>query len=351
MKLLLSLLLLSGLTLAEESKPVDGSFLELSKDGLPWAHPLSSLKFPQQLGDFILKKCFKSKNAAGGYALSYVEERRGLRLDWQLYPPKARIKHLSEVLGTVKKQLTEVVDDLIQVGERKGYQVANRGPVDQGEIPVWKVGELPLFSQSFVLKSKPGPLANPPPSVFNTINLSMFEDIYVQSSLVMPFSLGNEAVKIRDEVDKLFSQVLREPALKEEYLKLCRNYVEKPFEEEGRKAADALLVLCDSSVAVKPVYPGEALTPCLREAEQTAPGVHQDMLRAFSVGSVVVQLQGGGFEDQMQEAARMMVDVYTAQQKEKPALKSEATERLRAAVKQANAAVYLREQMLAPLTP
>ena len=123
------------------------------------------------------------------------------------------------------------------------------------------------------------------------------------------------------------------------------------MESEGQKSADALLQLAEASLTMKPHFPGEGITPCLREAELTAPGCEKDLLRAFTIGSLVVKLQDGSFDDQIAEGARMMAEVYGMLKGKHPALKSEACEAVAAAVKEGKAALHLRERMLAPLTP
>lgn len=323
----------------------------MSKDGLPWAHPHTSLRMPLVLGGFKLEKVFKADRAEAGYAVTYLEERRGLRLDLHLYAPEKQITDPSRMVSTMKLRMEQTVQGLMSLAKMGGYYEQSRSPVEEVRLPVWKRESLPMLTQSFVMKAAQGPVREPKPDLFNTLNLLLFEDFYVQSSLVMPATLGEEAKQVREEVEKLFAGLVREPFLTQEYLALAVKYVEKPLEEEGQKSADALLELAEASLTMKVHFPGEGITPCLREAQSTAAGVEKDLLRAFSIGSLVVKLQDGGFDDQMAEGARMMTEVYAGLKGKHAGLKSEACEALAAAVKEGKAGLYLRERMLAPLTP
>jgi hypothetical protein len=351
---LLLVLVAAGLSAAEGQKDATasgGQFIELSKDGLPWAHPHTSLRMPQTLGGFKLEKVFKADRVEAGYAVTYTEERRGLRMDWLIYPPEAQITDPSRMLSTMKLRMDQTVSGLMSLAKGGGYYEASRSPVEEVKLAVWKRDGIPMLTQSFVMKAAQGPVREPKPDLLNTLNLLLFEDYYVQSSLMMPATLGEEAKQVRDEVDKLFAGLVREPFLTQEYLGLAVKYVEKPMDLEGQKSADALLQLAEASLTMKPHFPGEGITPCLREAEKTAPGCEKDLLRAFGIGSLVVKLQDGSFDDQMTEGARMMSQVFEMLKGKHPALKSEACEGVAAAVKEGKAALYLRERMLAPVTP
>jgi hypothetical protein len=345
------LILCSSLVCAEEEPkaPAGGKFVAVSPDGDGWQHPGTSLYLPQQLGTFRMTKIFQADKADQGFTVTYTEERRGLRLDWLVYPPQAIIRDYASLLPRVTKEMQQNANWLQSISKAQGFYEASRSPVEEAKVPMWKRDPVPLFTQSFIMKAAQGPVLEPKPDLFYTLNLLYLEDYFVQTTLVMPSTLGEEAGTIREEAHNLVAAMIREPAMSEEMLKMAAQYALKPLEDEGRKAATTLLKLSAESHTMKPSFPGEGITACLNEAKATAAGTHDDLLRAFSVGSLVVQIQGGKFDDQVTEGARMMSEVFATLQKQKPELKSPACEKLAQAVKDGRAALHLREQMLAPL--
>jgi hypothetical protein len=295
-------------------------------------------------------KIFQADDKRTGFTVTYEEERRGLRLDWLIFPPTEPVRDYASLFPALYKQMEGTTQWLTNTAKSQGYFESSHSPVEEAKVPLWRRDPVPLLTQSFVMKSAQGPVVEPKPDLFHTLNLLMLEDYFIQTSLVMPANLGKEAGDIREEAHNLVAAVIREPALTEELLKLAGDYAAKPLEDEGRKAADSMIAISADSQTIKPSFPGEGITDCLKEAETTAPGSQKDLLRAFTIGSMLVQLQGGDFDDQITEGARMMCEVFTAVQKATPALKSPRCDQLAAEVKAGNAASYLRAKMLAPVT-
>ena len=336
---------LAGHVLAAEPKDdKPGEWLVLPTDGTPWQHEATGLRFPQQLGDFRLRLGFIDKNASAGVALSYVHETKNMKGDVVVFPCSEDLKKVKDVMVYVRGEHEKLVKDLRAASKEQGYAELSHTEIEERGVNLWQ-GNLPLTVQSFEF----GPAAADDdlvkPKTSQWFGLALFQDYFVQMSIVRPSTSGAEGEKLRNELVKLFLQCIREPSVAPEMLKLCRTYVHDPLTPEGRKAADALHEYSQASPVFKIAFPGEVLTPALEAASAVSKDMGLDLLRAYIVGSGVVALQGGTAAQSIEEGARVMAHVYGELKKQDAKIKSELMEQLLPEVEKERASVFLQKKM------
>lgn len=323
-----------------------GDWVVLAPDGTPWMHEATSLRFPQQLGEFRLRLGFRDKNAEAGVAISYVHETKNIKGDVVIFPCPKELEKVKDVMVYLRSEHEKLVQEMEIVSKDMGFAELSHTPIEERAVNLWE-GNLPLTVQSFEF----GPSAIDDelvkPKTSQWFGLVLYQDYFVQMSIVRPSSSGEEGEKLRDELVKLFLQCIREPSVTPEMLKLCRTYVHDPLTAEGRGAADALFQYSRASPVFKIIFPGEVLTPALEKAATVSKETGSDLLRAFIVGSGVVALQNGTADQSLEEGARIMAHVYGELKKQNEQIKSDLMEQLLPEVEKQRAAVFLRQKMAA----
>ncbi len=323
-----------------------GDWVVLPSDGTPWKHEPTGLRFPQEMGGFHLRLGFRDKNADAGIALSYVHETKNIKGDVVIFPCKEDLNKKKDVMAFLRAEHEKLVKDLAAASREQGYAELAHAGVEERAINLWQ-GNLPLTVQTFEF----GPAADQDELVKPRVNqwfaLTIYQDYFVEFSIVRPAVSGKDGEKMRDELVRMFLQCIREPSVTPEMLKLCRTYLDGPLGKEGRNAADALLEYSQASPVFKIPAAGEVFTPILDAVHAVDPDSSLDLLRAFIVGSGVVALQGGTVDQSLEEGARIMCQVYAGMKAKNEKLKSDFMEQLQAESAKERAAVFLHEKMAA----
>ena len=330
-----------------EKKKIEkpGDWVVLPSDGTPWKHELTDLRYPQSMGGFHLRLGFQDKNEEGGVAISYTHEKKNIRGDVVLFPCKTDLNKVTDIMAYLRGEHDKVVKDLVKASTAQGYKEVKRMPIEERGIKLWE-GNIPLTVQNFEYASAtPNDDESVRPPTSQWLGLTVYQDYFVQMSIVRPTSSAKEGEEFRDELVKLFLQCVREPSVLPQMLKLCRTYVENPLTPEGRKAADALADYSQASPIFKIIYPGEVLTPALDAANAVDKEMALDLLRGFSVGSAVVALQGGTADQSIEEGVKIMAHVYDELKKKNDKVKSDLMEELIPLVAKERAASFLRQKM------
>jgi hypothetical protein len=327
-----------------------GDWVVLPSDGTPWKHEATGLRFPQEMGGFHLRLGFRDKNADAGIALSYVHETKNIKGDVVIFPCKEDLNKKKDVMAFLHGEHDKLVKDLSEASREQGYKELAHAGVEERAINLWQ-GNLPLTVQTFEF----GPAADQDELVKPAVNqwfaLTIYQDYFVEFSIVRPAASGEDGVKMRDELVRMFLQCIREPSVTPEMLKLCRDYLDDPLGKKGRDAVDALLEYSRASPVFKIPLPGEVLTPVLDAVHALDADYSLDLLRSFIVGSGVVSLQGGTAAQSLEEGARIMCQVYDGLKKKNEKVKSDFMEQLQAESAKEHAAVFLHEKMAAAPAP
>ena len=332
------------------AKPTDkahekpGDWLILPEDGTPWIHEGTGLRYPQVLGGFKLRLGFRDKDAKGGIAISYTHESKNIRGDVVLFPCDQELGKLKDVMVYLRGKHDALVKEMLKASKEQGYAELTHTPVEERAVNLWQ-GNLPLTVQNFEFGASltADELVKPPTSQW--LGVALYQDHFVQMSIVRPTISGKEGEGLRDELVKLFLQCIREPSVIPEMLKLCRTYVHDPLTKEGREAADALNEYAHASPVFRIVYPGEQLTPILDTANALDKEMALDLLRSYLVGAGVVALQGGTADQSIEEGVRIMAHVYGELKKTNDKLKSDTMEELLPLSAKGQAAGFLRKKM------
>ncbi|MDB6119962.1 MAG: hypothetical protein JWO08_3743 [Verrucomicrobiaceae bacterium] len=321
-----------------------GDWLVLPSDGTPWTHEGTGLRYPQIMGSFRLRLGFRDKRDEAGIAISYVHESKNIKGDVVIFPCPKDLNKEKDVMAYLRGEHEKLVKELKAVSKELGYAELSHTEVEERAVNLWE-GNLPLTVQSFEF----GPSINndelTKPNTSQWFGLALYQDHFVQMSIVRPSVSGKEGEGLRDELVRLFLQCIREPSVTPEMLKLCRSYVKDPLTKEGRGAADALFQYSKASPVFKIVFPGEVLTPAIETAAKADKESASDLLRAFIVGSGVVALQNGTADQSLEEGSRIMGHVYEELKKQNAQVKSELMEELLPEVAKQRAAMFLREKM------
>ena len=344
---------LPGLRAQQADAPLDpsaGEYLKFPEDGTPWKHPHTDLKFPQLLGDFELRQGFKAKQAEGGTALTYVHQKSDIKADILLAPCPKEVAVVVDIMPAVEEHLRQMARELRQIATTQGYveDEDKRGSVERGKIDLWKIGIVPVAQMKMELKAKNAADSASHPTLTQWLSVILYQDSWVQTSVVMPVSLGAEGEKLREEFIRMMVQLIREPSLFGELLLLCDDYVRDPLSDKGREGADHLWRFSKESPVLEITLPGEALTPALDELATFAPGAEMDLLRAYIVGSGAKTLMDQSIDARLEEGARLMTVVYDLIKKKDPKAKSPFMDELVKVVAEKKAADWLRKRMNAP---
>ncbi len=338
----------------KEEKP--GNLLQVPPDGMPWRHIETGIAYPQKLGDFVLHTVFRDKRDDAGIALTYVLPKSNLRADVVLYPCKEKEVLPSNVEKVVRTELEHLVTDIVTVAVKQGYAERNRSAADANAIELFQKGALPLMTQTLDLVSANGDATNKPP-LNQWIGLSLYADYFIQMNVLLPATKDaktEEAEKISKQVDEIITMLIhcvKQPAVVPEMLKLCGKYMDHPIEEEGRNAADALLLFSKASPIFEIALPGEVITPALNEIGARSADISLDLLRAFVVGSSVVSLQLGTIDQSLAEGARVLGVVRDLLRDKGVNVDSKLLDELQAASKDGKAADFIRARIKNPTPP
>lgn len=324
---------------------IPGQWIELPKDGRPWKHPTTDLQFPAHLGEFRLSAGFQDKRAADGVALTYVNAANDLKADVVIFPCGVNLATVPDVLAMTHSHIEVLADDLVGLSKNHGYTLKQRSAVTDQPVPLWGKGQIPMSSLTLDMTPTDEAKAAGVNPINHWLGLLVYQDHFVQISMVMPSA---SMTKLRKPADQLITHLLhciRYPSLVPEMIKLGQRYLEQPLKDAGRQAADSLLTLSKESPVFEVVVPGEALTPCIDEVNKQSPQSALDLLRGFIVGSSLATLQGGSTEASLDEGARGMIKAWEALRAQKQPVHSIFLEELRNAVEEKRAATFLQDKM------
>lgn len=322
-----------------------GEWMELPSDGSPWRHAATKLQFPQKLGAFELRGGFRDKRTEAGVAMTYAHPTEDLKADIVIYPCPVNLKKTEDVAVVAKEELSKLVGDLLTVSRTRGYLEKQRSAVSSQEIPLWKSVGVPMISQTLDLVPMDQAAAAATPPLNQWLSLLLYQDHFIQLSVVMPSTKVKELRPKADELVTLILHCLRYPSLVPDMLSFCRLFYDRPLTKEGRQSADSLLAFSKESPVFEVVLPGEAITACLDEVNAKSPETALDLLRAFVVGSSVVTLQGGSSDESLEEGARLMLELRRLLAEEDKAVTSTFLDELAKASEAQHAAAFLKERM------
>ncbi len=327
-----------------------GEWLKFPEDGSAWKHPDTDLRFPMELAGFVLKKGFRDQRAEAGTALTYAHKSLDVKADILLTPCPKKIATMVDVMPAVKGSLEQTAKDLAKAAAAKGYQedAAKRGKLELGKMTLWEAGEIPAAQMKVELIPAPPATAETLPSINEWLNLTLYQDSWIMTSVVMQSKLGAEGEKARVAFVQGLMQTIRDPSLLAQMIRVCDDYIRDPLSDTGRENADHLLAFSRESPIVRITLPGEALTSALNEIAVAAPGNEKDVLRAFLVGSGAKSLLEESIDSRLEEGARVMSHVYLMLQKKDPKVQSATMNQIVGASAQQQAADWLRKRMNAP---
>lgn len=324
---------------------VKGEWLQLPADGRPWMHPATELQFPSQLGDFKLTAAFRDKHQQDGVALTYAHKESELKADIVIFPCGADLKGVADVLALTHVHVENLANDLVALSKERGYSQKTRSAVSDQQVPLWQKGEIPMSSITLDMVPTEALQEKVLPPLNQWLGLLIYQDHFIQISVVMP---SNQIVLLRKDADALITQILtcvRFPALIPELLKLCDQYLAKPLTDEGRRAADSLLVMSKDSPVFEVMLPGEALTPMLDEVNNRSPESALDLLRGFIAGSSRVILRYGSADEALEEGAKVMLETWKVLKESGKPVQSDFLVQLSKAHEAKRTAGFLKEKM------
>ena len=329
-----------------------GEPIKMPQDGTPWPHPDTDLRFPAKLASFEYKFGFKDKRPEVGVLLTYVDLKLNLKADLILAPCPKNIATSADILPPVTEYMRSTARDLRAAAASAGYKEVEekRQDIKQGKIEIWKLGAIPTVQMSMEYVAADPESPNAPPPIIQLLNVILYQDTWVQTSMIVPASIGEDGRKAQDEFITQLVQTVREPAIRKEMLKLCHDYAAEPLKKESQDNADSLLTYSRESPVFEIPLPGEALTPVLNELATVAEGTEKDVLRGYLVGSGAKALMGDPLEAQLEEGARIASVVYGLVKAKNAAAVSPTMEELNKAVAEKKGAEWLRKRMNAPVT-
>jgi hypothetical protein len=326
--------------------------IKLPADGSAWKHPDTDLRIPQKLGSLELKKALRGSTPELGMMLTFVDAETNVKADMLLAPCPKEILNAKELMPAVVASFKQSVIEIQGSAASMGYQIVpGKGePLKEGIMKLWKMGEIPAVEQVVeYAPSADGKKAGLTP-INQLINVVIYQDTWIQTNVIVTTPVTVDASKAREEFLTQMAQVIRQPAINVEMLKLCHDYAADPLKKESQDNADSLLAYSQTSPVFEITMPGEAITRGLAELEASAPGTEKDVLRGYLVGSAAKVLMGDPTEAQLEEGARIMCVVYKLLKEKNPAAKSPLLDELAAAVAEKKGAQWISRRMNSPLT-
>ena len=334
----------SSLHAAESVSSSKGAWVNLPKDGTPWKHPGTDLIFPQVMGDFSLNGGFLDKLPDAGVAITYTHPKLPLKADVVISPCREQLVKIPDVMKVARDNLEKLAADLLALSKAQGYTEAQRSPIDEQRLPLWETSDIPFVSQTVEL-TPASPAGGKVSALNQWLAVLIYKDHFVQINVIMPSAIIKSNKADADQLITSILQCIRYPTLKPQMLEVCRTYAAVPLTDDGRKAADALLVFSKESPVFEIIFPGEALTPFLDEVSKKSQATSLDFLRAFAVGSGVVTLQNGTADDSLEEGARMMIVLRDMLKEKSTPVESTFLDDLAKASGEKKAAEFLRQRM------
>jgi len=330
---------------------IPGDWVEMPKDGRPWKHPATDLQFPPQLGDFILSAGFIAKNPTDGVALTYTLPKTDLKADIVIFPCGVDLRQVKDIRGVTHSQVEFLANDLIAMSNTRGYTQKQRSAVTDQPVPLWGQGLIPMSSITLDMVPSDATKEALLPSINQWLSLLIYQDHFVQISVVMPSAMVGQLRKRADELITLVLHCIRFPALVPEMVKLCVRYTQQPLSEDGRRAADSLLALSKESPVFEVILPGEALTATLDQINLRSHQSALDLVRGFVVGSSAITLRNGDADQSLEEGARVMLETWRLLKAKNEPVASAFLDDLAAAQEKKQAAVFLKEKMRSAVKP
>jgi hypothetical protein len=333
--------------------PADqGEWITFPTDGTVWGHRESGLHFPAELANFKLTTGFQAKKAEDGTALTYMHPKQGVKADILLTPCPKELSRTLNIMPVVEETLRQMGREFRQIAPNQGYMEDEeaRGSIEKGSLELWKVGSIPVVQGKMEMKAKdPATAETTHPNVNQWLFVTLYQDVFVQASVIMPSKLAVEGERLRQEFVTALIALIREPALADDFIQQCADYGNDPFTEVNRTAADKLLAFSRESPVFEITFPGEALTPVLDEINNLAPGGQNDVLRGYIIGAGIKSLTHQTIDVRFEEGIRMMVIVYAALQAKDKTFKAPLMEELTKLSAEKKGADWLRKRMNAPV--
>jgi hypothetical protein len=356
---LFALCLTAAAVVAQEATPAQdqrpnidpklGEWITFPDDASPWKHPHTDLRFPRKLGEYELKYGFLDKLADGGIALTYFGK-NDLKADILLTPCPKAIAIQTKIMPSVEEHLRQMGKALRSLAESQGFveDEAKRGKLESGQIELWEIGAVPSAQMKMEFQPKtPGPEA--PPAINQWLNVTLYQDYWMQTSLFMPSAQGMEGEKQRVEFMTQLMGILREPSMTPHLLKLCAEYLKDPLSDKSKEGADALFAYSKQSAIFEITMPGETITSTLTEVANLSPGNEKEVLRGYLVGAGAATLLNVDINDRFEEGVRVMVLVYDALKKKNMQLSIPKMEELAKLSAEKKAAEWIVNRINSPL--
>lgn len=268
-----------------------GEWKAPASDGRAYRDPGTTLLFPQRLGEYRLAGKFEYKG--GGGFLRYECLDRGARADIFIFACDAPVQTLEQKQVVILKELDKVVADMLAMEKEGRYTGLRIEDVGTGTIEQWKQDPLPVASRIIVATRKAGSPVAPLEVVLNQWTaVTVVANHLVTIRHMRPEETGDEGEKDVKNFAGMVFQIIKDPPLRQELSKFVSVYLQDPFSEQGREAANAVIAYMRETSFHPVAVPEDPFTLWLARCKQVVPGSERDLLAALMIGAGKASFEG-----------------------------------------------------------
>jgi hypothetical protein len=317
-----------------------GEWKPPSADGKPWKHAPTGLSFPQQLDGYRLTGEFEYRE--GGRFIRYENLDERARADVFLFasPPAPGLEDRHRL---ILKEMDAVVTDLKSMADSGRYKNVQMGELSGGKLELWQKEALPIATRVITATR----IGTSEEGVGEAIIKQWVGITHLGSHLLTirhlrPADTGDEGeAGMKTFLGRIF-QVIKDPPLRAEVLRLVEVYLNDPWSDEGMSAARMVMTYLDQTPFYPIGLPEEPISSWLERCKAKAEGSETHLLRAFMIGSAKAALADHDAEASLNEACRQFARIYRELLPKHPQIADPEMDNFAVAAEKGEGAAWLR---------
>ena len=327
---------------AEQSDDALGQWHQPPPNGKPWKHEGTGLSYPARIQDYGLVGELRFKQGGGGF-IRYENAIDRARADIFFIPhPPADIAE-ADARAALLAELDSAIKDMQAMTNQGRYKNLVLEEPEQGAIPLWPTGELPLAARALTaVKIADLPQGPQEVKLRQWIGVTRLKGHLITIRHTHPAATGESGDGGANEFIGAMFQIIKDPPLRAQVRQMVQEYLASPLSPEGESAAAVVLAYIEKTPFLAVPIPIEALAPWLDHFKKIAPGTEMQLLRAFVIGSAQAALNESDPDTALTAGARQFLLIYQELTRRNPTLALPAVADLAAAVQRGEAPAFIK---------
>lgn len=344
-RLICMLALAQGAYFHARGEEPDGEWQRPPADGKPWKHPGTGLSFPQLLDGYKLVGEFTYEN--GGQFVRYENLGQRARADIFLFHTSEPLNKEEDLHRVILKEMDSVTADLQEMSNQGRYKNIQIGDLSGGYIPLWKQPRLPMATRvvtsTRIGNSKEGVKEA---IVKQWVGITVVNGYIFTVRHMRPADGGQPGEDDMKTFANAVLQLIKDPALRAEVIKLVDAYLLDPFSTNSEEAAGAVLAYLKQAPALPIHIPEEPISAWMERCKVVAPGTEDHLLRAFMLGSAKAAFEDKGTDACIDAGSRQFARVYRHLIQQSPAIALPEIEQFVVAAEKDQGSAWLKQNAL-----